>query len=254
VPGASTDWAVVYIHGFSATSEEIRPVPDLVAGSLGANLFFTRLAGHGLPGDRLAEATAGGWMTDAAEALAIGRRIGERTLVIATSTGGTLAAEAALEPALADQMDAVVLVSPNFGLNSAAASILTMPLARYSGPVVAGRERCFTPTNERHATFWTTCYPTTALFQMAALAKHAAGADYASVTVPALFVFSDADQIVSPEATRRVAAGWGGGAELAPHIVGTGEDAYSHVIAGDILSPSMPAPVAAQITDWVWAR
>ena len=46
--GARTDWAVVYLHGFSATSEEIRPVPDRVAAGLGANLYFTRLAGYGL--------------------------------------------------------------------------------------------------------------------------------------------------------------------------------------------------------------
>jgi alpha-beta hydrolase superfamily lysophospholipase len=253
-PGAAMDWAVIYVHGFSATSEEIRPVPDLVAKALGANLFYTRLAGHGVPGDRLADAKAGDWMTDVAEALAIGRKIGRRTLVIATSTGGTVAAEAALDPVLVGQMDAVVFVSPNFGLNSAAAAILTMPLARYWGPVVAGPQRCFESANDLHARFWTTCYPTTALFQMAAVAKHAANANYSGAKLPALFVFSDADQVVSPSATRKVAAGWGKGAEIAPQTVGPGDDAYSHVIAGDILSPSMSAPVAARITAWARAR
>ena len=34
---AQTDWAVVNIHSYSATSEEIRPVPDQVAAGLGAN-------------------------------------------------------------------------------------------------------------------------------------------------------------------------------------------------------------------------
>jgi hypothetical protein len=47
-PGAKTPLAVVYLHGFSADREEIRPVPDDVATALGANLFLTRLAGHGL--------------------------------------------------------------------------------------------------------------------------------------------------------------------------------------------------------------
>ena len=42
--GARTDWAVVYLHGFSGSSEEIRPVPDEVAAALGANLFYR---GHG---------------------------------------------------------------------------------------------------------------------------------------------------------------------------------------------------------------
>ena len=48
--GARTTFSIVYIHGFSATSEEIRPVPDNVAEALGANLYYTRLAGHGRGG------------------------------------------------------------------------------------------------------------------------------------------------------------------------------------------------------------
>ncbi|MFL4471952.1 hypothetical protein ACERZ8_19485 [Tateyamaria armeniaca] len=35
-PGMQTEWAILYVHGFSATSEEIRPVPDRLAEELGA--------------------------------------------------------------------------------------------------------------------------------------------------------------------------------------------------------------------------
>ena len=76
--GVQTDWAVVYLHGFSATAEEIRPVPDRVAQGLGANLYYTRLAGHGLGPERFAGPSVNDWMIDVAEALAIGRRIGKR--------------------------------------------------------------------------------------------------------------------------------------------------------------------------------
>ena len=40
--------AIIYIHGFSATLGEIRPVPDILAENYNANLFFTRLSGHGI--------------------------------------------------------------------------------------------------------------------------------------------------------------------------------------------------------------
>ncbi|OYX42044.1 MAG: hypothetical protein B7Z02_13410 [Rhodobacterales bacterium 32-67-9] len=250
-PGAQTDWAVVYLHGFSATSEEIRPVPDRVAAALGANLYFTRLAGHGLSGERFAGPTVNDWMIDVAEALAIGTRIGRRVLVIATSTGGALAAEAALQPDLARQIEGIVFVSPNFGIRAPAAAILTWPYARRWAPVIAGRDRCFEPVNDAHARYWTTCYPTEALFPMAALAGHAAGADYSGVAVPALFLFAEADQIVSPAATQAVAEGWGGPVAVLPQVVGAGDDPYSHVIAGDILSPSMTAPVTEAILGWV---
>jgi len=54
-PHQKTPVSIVYLHGFSASSEEIRPVPDQVAQSLGANLYFARLTGHGRSG--------GQWLT-----------------------------------------------------------------------------------------------------------------------------------------------------------------------------------------------
>ncbi len=248
--GAQTPWAVVYLHGFSATAEEIRPVPDRVAAALGANLYFARLAGHGLGPDRFAGPTVNDWMIDTAEALAIGRRIGARVLVIATSTGGTLAAEAALQPELAGKIDGIVFISPNFGLQALAARLLDGPMARRWVAAVAGEERCFQPLNAVQARFWTTCYPTVALLPMAALVRHAVAQDYSGLRPPALFLFSPQDQVVSPEATEALAAGWGGSATVEKITVGATDDPNSHLIAGDALSPSMTAPVAARIVDW----
>lgn len=252
-PGAMTDIAVVYLHGFSATSEEIRPVPDRVAQALGANLVFVRLAGHGQGPAAMAGPTVQDWIDDAARALAIGRRIGRKVLVIATSTGGTLAAEAARSD-LGRQIDALVLISPNFAIQNPAAMILTWPLARYWGPVVAGRERCFAPVNDAQARFWTTCYPTAAVFPMAALADHAAQGDYAGATMPMLRITDAADQVVVPAASAAVAARWGGPVTDLAVVLGPGDDPWHHVLAGDILSPSQTAPVTQAIVDWARAN
>ncbi|SHI77789.1 Lysophospholipase, alpha-beta hydrolase superfamily [Shimia gijangensis] len=252
--GKKTPLAIVYIHGFSATSEEIRPVPDLVAKALGANLFYTRLAGHGRKGEALAEVTTQDWMNDAAEALEIGRRLGEDIIVIATSTGATLMAEAAVQPDMVKDVKGLVLVSPNFGLADPTAMILTLPAARYWGPVVAGKTRSWTGRNDLHDKFWTTTYPTVSLFQMAALVQHAATQNYQSVTVPALFWFSDADDVVDHRETRKVAAAWGGENTLQTVMavsVGTGDDPNSHVIAGDILSPGQTQGLVGGILNWI---
>ena len=55
--GKKTPLSLIYIHGFSATSEEIRPVPDEIANILEANLYFTRLTGHGRGPMAMAEPT-----------------------------------------------------------------------------------------------------------------------------------------------------------------------------------------------------
>lgn len=249
-PGAKTPLAVVYLHGFSATGEEIRPVPDQVAAALGANLFFTRLAGHGRSGAAMAEPAAGDWIEDTAEALAIGQRLGDRVLVIATSTGGTLAALAASDPRLNEGLAGVVLVSPNFGLRPWAGKILDLPWARVWGPVLAGAERSFPPKNAAHEAHWTTTYPTAALFPMASLVRYARGLDYSAAKMPLLLIQSPEDQVVSPAAAREALAGWGGPVRMEERHMGPGDDPYSHVIAGDILSPGQTAGTVALILDW----
>lgn len=251
VAGAQTPISIVYLHGFSATSEEIRPVPDKLAEQLGANLFYTRLSGHGRGGLAMAEPVAGDWMEDTAEALAIGRRIGQEVIVLATSTGGTMAAVAATDSALMEQVKGIAMISPNFRVRSPAAVILEWPLVRSWAAVVAGAERSFAPINEAHGKYWTTLYPTTALIPMAAIVKHARDADYSNVTTPALFMFSDEDGVVSSETTRAISTKWGGPVQLAPRVMGEGDDPFHHVIAGDILSPGQTDDTVAVLKAWI---
>ena len=248
--GAKTPLAVIYIHGFSATSEEIRPVPDQVARALGANLFYTRLAGHGRGSAPMATATAGDWLEDTAEALAIGRRLGERVLVISTSTGATLAAFAATDAAMSADIAGIVMISPNFGVKPAAAKILDLPAARYWGPVVAGATRSFNPVNANHAKYWTVQYPTTALFPMAALVRAAKGLDLSAAQAPLLVIYSAEDMVVDAAKTLAAVSVWGGDVTLEARSLAKGDDPYSHVIAGDILSPGQTVGTTALILDW----
>ena len=251
--GAKTPVSVLYIHGFSATSEEIRPVPDKVAQALGANLIFTRLSGHGRSGEAMAEPRVADWMLDTAEALAAARVIGDQVIVISTSTGGTLVGAAALREDLMKNVAGAVFVSPNFAMNNAASIILTWPAVRWWGPLVAGAQRSFETLNEGHQTYWTNSYPTVALMPMAALVKAVDGLDLGRAKIPALFVISDQDQVVSPSKNREVAEEWGGDSELLVLSMGDGDDPYSHVIAGDILSPGQTSGVVDAIITWAQA-
>ncbi|QFU09399.1 Alpha/beta hydrolase family protein [Rhodobacteraceae bacterium THAF1] len=249
--GGTTDWAVVYLHGFSASSEEIRPVPERVAEGLQANLFYTRYTGHARDSAAMAEATADAWARDTAEALAIAQRIGDRVLVIGTSTGGTMTAIAASDPATAEAIDAVVLISPNFAPQNPAAFLLTWPFAETWVPVLAGETRSWEPHNERQAEFWTERYPTIAAIPMQASVDRLQSADLGRADQPALVIYSSADTVVKPEATRNGMALWGGAKEFVEFGAGEGVDPSNHVLAGDILSPALTDPVTDLILGWM---
>lgn len=255
--GERTPLALVYVHGFSATSEEIRPVPDKVAAALGANLYFTRLAGHGRGGAAMAQASAADWMVDLAEALAIGARIGNRVVVIGTSTGAAVTLAGLGTPALrvampaAEKVAGVVFVSPNFRLASALNNIiLDLPGAPAFVPLLIGAERAWTPRNEAHGRYWATRYPTAALFPMAHVMRAARAADPGAVKVPLLLLTSPDDVVVSPAAAEAVAARWGGPVSRESWPWREGMDEEAHVIAGDIRSPGMTQAAADRIIAW----
>jgi len=246
-----TPISVLYVHGFSATSEEIRPVPDRIADALGANLVYTRLEGHGLDGTALAAASPSVWMQDVAEGLAAARAVGERVVVLSTSTGGTLVAAAALDAEMSDKVAAMIFVSPNFGVNDPAAFLLTWPAARYWLPWVLGGERVSTSDDPNKDKYWTSTYPWSALPPMAALVEKVAGLDFSTAKVPALFWFSDDDQVVRPDITQTVVAQWGGPVRTQMVTMGPEDDSSSHVVTGDIMSPGQTDLAVKGMLEWL---
>lgn len=246
---AKTPLALVYIHGFSATKGEIRPVPDMAAKALGANLFYTRLEGHGAGSEAMAQPTVQDWMDDVAEAIEIGWRIGEKVIVIGVSTGAPLAAIAALHPELKDKVAGYILVSPNFKIQNPLSPLLTMPYARQWVPLIAGSQRTFETSNDLHAKFWTFSYPTTAVLPMAAMVKYSRSLPFENIKKPALFIYSEADTVVDNKVSKQFMDRWGGETQL--HLIEGAADKHNHVIAGDALSPNKTDEVAEVITQWL---
>ena len=245
---SKTPIALVYVHGFSASRVETAPVSENAARALGANLFVTRLAGHGRTGEAMASAKLTDWFDDMAEAIEIGETIGERVILVAASTGGTLSVWAAHRPDLAGRIDGMVLISPNFAIHGAPTWLLNLPWAESLLPMALGQERSFEPRNEQHAHGWTHRYPSRAVFPMAALLKIVEGIDPAGIPIPALFVYSPEDSVVDARRTADIAARWGGAHEILQITDST--DPNNHVIAGDALSPNTTDRVSEAIVEW----
>lgn len=246
-----TAYSIVYIHGFSASKEEIRPIPDRVADRLQANLYYTRLQGHGRTGDAMAEGTLSGWLNDVAEALTIGRRIGDKTIVIATSTGATLAAWGSLTHS--DMMagtHALVLFSPNFGPNAVGSFLLAAPFAEHFVPWLLGPTygtNAGASAKEDHA--WTLSYASKALIPMAAAVDAVNRLDPSTNTIPTLFIYAMKDKTVDAAKTETVYEAW---AEPKSRIlIEASGDPNFHVNAGDIISPENNDSVTNDILEWL---
>ncbi len=246
-----TPVSILYLHGFSATSEEIRPVPDRVADALGANLVYTRLQGHGRRGEAMAEGTASGWLQGMAEGLAAARAVGDQVVVISTSTGGTLAAAAAMDDDLNRDLAGIVFISPNFGVNTPGAFIPGLPWARDWLPVLMGENRDVSGPDPEKNRYWSAIYPWEAVVPMTVLVDVVFALDFSDAKVPALFWFSDDDQVVRPDRTHKVAEAWGAPAVVELVTMGPDDDPSSHVVAGRLMSPGQTEATVEGILAWL---
>lgn len=79
--------------------------------------------------------------------------------------------------------------------------------------------------------------------------KKAANLPFEQIRTPVLFIYSPDDQVVDQSITATVAERWGGPVETL--LVTSSDDPSSHVIAGDILSPSNNETVANAIAAFV---
>ncbi len=247
--GRKTPYSVVYLHGFSATRQETAPLSQSVAAALGANLFETRLRGHGRQREALTDVRAEDWLVDAAEALAIGARLGERVIVISTSTGSTLAAAMIGHPAMS-AVDAIVMLSPNFAPRDAGAAWLTRP----AGPVLAkmlhGETQSWQPHNEQQRLYWSTTYPMDSVVEMMRLVDLANRKLPASIDHRMLMFYSPEDAVVSPDAAHAVFAEIQAPQKSAIKISDPGDPSH-HVLAGDVLSAESTSQIAAHIVEFI---
>jgi esterase/lipase len=151
-----TEFAVVYLHGFSASPEEGDPVHIDFAKKFGCNLFLARLEDHGIDTtEPLLTVTADRLWNSAREAYTIGKQLGKRIILMATSTGGTLALKLAAEyPEIAG----LILLSPNVAINDPNAWLLNNHWGLQIAHMIQGKYVHSKDTTALYAKYWNQKY------------------------------------------------------------------------------------------------
>ncbi len=233
-----TEYAILYLHGFTANKMETEPLTTELGQALSANIYFSRLSGHGRAFDAMAEPDAKDWLLDAVEAYKIAQRIGEKIIVIGVSTGGTIAALLAEKYASMDSYNTIyIMISPNFAPKDKRAEALLWPWGKQLGLIISGKYRWWKLQNEMHEKYWTWKYPTIALLPMMALVKAARKIDFDKIENPILIFYSEEDKVVEPEETKALFEKIGSQNKRMIEIKDCG-DRDNHVLAGDALSPN----------------
>jgi esterase/lipase len=149
-----SDIAIVYLHGFSGTWHDGSPAIEEVARRTGANLYLARLHGHGLRvAEPLADYSPDSVYADAVRALAVGKRLGRKVVIVGTSTGCTLGLMLAAR--FPNDITSVINWSPNIALRHPLSFLSNnhwgLALTRL---VVGGDYRSTKMQNPERAKYW----------------------------------------------------------------------------------------------------
>ena len=233
--------ALVFIHGYTGSRQSLAPVPGQVAARLEANLFCTRLTGGGLGADAIGAVSLADWQRDVAEAAGVGALIGRRVVVVAMSTGCTLAAWwVAQHPETA----ALVMLSPNFWPRNRGVSLLLTPAGPLLARLLVGRYRDLSGRSELEDRYWTTRHHSRSLIPMMQAVQLGRRAPLEQIRCPVLVAYTEQDRVVSVAAIKRAYERVGSTrkrlAEF-PH-------AEQHELAGAIQAPDTVPALTGLIT------
>jgi esterase/lipase len=178
-----TPYSIVYLHGFSASQAEGDPIHKDLARRYGSNLYLPRIAGHGLIEDEpMLDLTAETMLESVKEAIAIGMQLGEKVILVATSTGGTYALYLAENnPSIA----ALVLYSPNIAIYDPKSLLLNKPWGLQVVRFVKNSDYNEWPLDTISTNYWTNRYRLEVLPQLQVLIDETmTEATFQSVTQP----------------------------------------------------------------------
>ena len=152
-----TRYALVYLHGFSASQAEGQPIHRDFAKRFGCNLYLARLEEHGLDtADVFLNLTPEKLLASAKQAVAIGKQLGDSVILMATSNGGALALEIAADH---PEIKALILYSPLIELYDPATVLLDKPWGlQIARQVRGGNEFVSTDSSADNRRYWTTHY------------------------------------------------------------------------------------------------
>ncbi len=198
-----TDWVILYLHGFSASQGEGAPVHQNLAKRYGANLLLARLSGHGYQADQLSDFQAESAWEDAKRFLQFAKVLGQRVILMGTSTGSSFALNLAAK--YPDMVDGIVNLSPNVRVKDPTARLLNDPWGLQIAKMVIGEKRRVVSDSIEYAKYWDTLYTVQALVELEHLLEESLIPEtFSAVKQPCLNLCyykseEEQDQVVSVE-------------------------------------------------------
>lgn len=241
--------AFLYLHGFSATRQELSPVMEDLSAKLQWSLYIPRLRAHGLlDGEDFKTVKAQDWIDDSEEALQVAHCLGEQVTLVAMSSGVPLALHLATQHP--KEIANMILLSPNFHPKDPRAKIVSGPFGPLIARLLIGAYREFKTDNDEHAYYWTARYRSEGIAALMDVVNYAATLNLKQIQIPVLMLYTQKDKVVDIDLALQKFAEFGSLKKKALEV----QTATRHEIAGRILAPQAVDEVETAIVDFLQAN
>lgn len=190
-----TEYAILYLHGFSASQGEGDPIHKTIAKKYGCNLYLSRLSEHGIDTtEKLVNLTADKLWESSKEAYSIASRLGKKVIVMGTSTGASLALMLAADY---PQIHSLILLSPNIKIFDSNAWILNNPWGLQLARMINGSDYIASAdTRPLYKQYWSYGYRLEAVVALEEMLESSMNADvFKKVMQPTLMLYYYRDSV-----------------------------------------------------------
>jgi esterase/lipase len=236
-----TEYALVYLHGFSASQEEAAPIHTTFARRYGMNLYLSRLEDHGRSDSTsYNNLTPENYIQSAEDAIDIGKKLGKKIIVMSCSTGGTLSA---LLTAAGEEIHSLIMYSPNIDIYDPKSDVIMYPWGKHIARIITKGDYNRIQYDSLAQAYWNPVYHINGIFAVKSIIKSFMTKEvFEKIRIPVFmgYYYKDAefqdkvvsvsrmheffDQIATPEALKRKVAF----PEAGNHVIS------SHVLSKDV--------------------
>lgn len=239
----------VYLHGFGASQREGEPVMSMLSEKYNANVYMARLKEHGIDRANSFEyLTPENYLASAVEALQIGKALGEKVILVSTSTGGTLSLILASQD---EDILGLILYSPFIDLINPAMARIILPGGKENFVKAIGGEIQKQQRPEEETKYWSTTYHVNGYVSLIKMVKENMLEDtFSKITLPVFLGYyykdeEEQDKVVSVSAMLNMFEKLGTADNNKIKIAFT--EVGNHVIACDIRSKDWQSVYAETI-------
>ena len=245
-----TEIAIAFLPGFSTTNFQQKEFFDKLSKELDANIFLSRLSGHGreYPGSK--QMSAENYLNDTSEAIEIAKRIGNKVILIGFSLGGALTTAASFDNELSKDLHGVVLFAPAY-----AGTVRNYSMWFYAMSFLDKINLdCNDYINDQKkydcTKYSTNVFETSDGVQGGHIMSAVAEKDFSANKVPALSFFDYDDDVLNSYETKKRMDKWGNKKSKTIIIESGEKDITQHFIVG-FLNPELDEFYIKEISNWI---